>query len=266
MADSASTINMDDIVFENRNKSYGAYELRKVYERNVNTAIAVAIAVFVLFAFAPAIVKLLKGEEKIEKSPPKKVRYTDLAPPPPIDQNTPPPPKLDIPPPVKTVIKFLPPKVTQEEVREEEEMPTIEEVKNNDTGNENIVGEAEVTFEAPPAAIVEPEAPVEQVYTIVEQMPEFPGGQEELMKFLAKKIKYPAIAQRMGVEGTVFVNFIVSKEGRIDEVNVVKGISKECDEEAARVIKSMPDWKPGKQNGRSVPVRYTLPVRFKLDQ
>ncbi|MES2730743.1 MAG: TonB family protein [Bacteroidota bacterium] len=264
MAEIATVPNMDDIVFEKRNKSYGAYELRKTYDKHVNTSIAIAIALFLLFVSLPAIVKMLSAEEKVVKAAPKKVRYTDLAPPPPLDEKTPPPPKLDIPPP-KPITRFVPPEITQEEVPEEQEMPTIEEVKQTDTGPAEVEGEA-VTFEAPTAAVVEPDVPVESVYTIVEQMPEFPGGAAELMKYLSKKMKYPAIAQRMGVEGTVFVNFIVSKEGKIDEVNIVKGISKECDEEASRVIKAMPDWKPGKQNGRSVAVRYTLPVRFKMTE
>lgn len=260
----AEIVNMDDLVFERRNKSYGAYELRKTYDKHVNIAVAVAIGLLVFFISLPTIIRLLTPEEKVVKSPPKKVRYTDLAPPPPIDKNIPPPPKIDIPPPIKTVIKFLPPKVTQEEVPEEEEMPTIDEIKENETSNEDVQGDA-VVFEAPKQEVIE-EAPVEQVYTIVEQMPEFPGGTDELMKFLGKKTKYPPLALRMGVEGQVFVGFIVSKEGRIDEVNVVKGLSKECDEEAIRVIKSMPDWKPGKQNGRAVPVKYVLPIKFKIDQ
>ena len=264
MAEIANAPNLDDIVFERRNKSYGAYELRKAYERHVNVAVAVAIGLCLLFLAMPTIIRFIKGAEPVVKTAPKKVRYTDLAPPPPIDKNIPPPPKIDIPPPVKTVIKFLPPKVTQEEVPEEEEMPTIEEIKETPTSNEDAVGE-EVVFEAPPAQVIEPDVPVEQVYTIVEQMPEFPGGQDELMKYLSKKVKYPPLALRMGVEGTVYVAFVVTKEGTIDAVSVVKGISKECDEEAARVIGSMPAWKAGKQNGRAVPVKYTLPVRFKID-
>jgi protein TonB len=102
----------------------------------------------------------------------------------------------------------------------------------------------------------------EQVYTIVEQMPEFPGGMPELMKFLAQNIKYPREAQKAKIEGTVFVNFIVTQEGKTDEIIVVKGIGKACDEEAIRVIAIMPPWKPGIKDGKEVAVRFTLPIRF----
>lgn len=258
--------NLDDIVFEQRNKGYGAYVLRKMYDKHINTAVAIAIALFLLFISLPAIIEFIKGKEVVTKAPAKKVKYTDLAQPPPMDKTVPPPPKIDIPPPVKTVIKYLPPQVTEEEVPEEEEMPDIKEVKANETGNENVEGEPQVEFNVAPATeVITEEDVVEQVYTIVEQMPDFPGGTDELMKFLAKKTKYPPLALRMGIEGSVYVQFVVTKEGSIDAVQVVKGISKECDEEAMRVIKSMPNWKPGKQNGRTVPVKYVLPIKFKID-
>lgn len=258
--------NLDEIVFEKRNKGYGAYVLRKTYDKHVNTAVAIAIALFLLFISLPAIIEFIKGQEVVVKTPPKKVKYTDLAQPPPMDKTIPPPPQVDIPPPVKTVIKYLPPEVTEEQVREEEEMATIEDVKTNETGSENVEGEPQVEFNVAPATeVIAEEAPVEQLYTIVEQMPEFPGGTEELMKYLGKKTKYPPLAIRMGVEGSVYVQFVVTKEGSIDAVQVVKGLSKECDEEAMRVIKSMPNWKAGKQNGRAVAVKYVLPIKFKME-
>jgi TonB family protein len=103
-----------------------------------------------------------------------------------------------------------------------------------------------------------------QVYTVMEQMPEFKGGINALMNYLATQIKYPRKSQRQGIEGTVFVNFIVAKNGQIDEVAVVKGVGEECDAESMRVVRKMPPWKPGIQRGRAVPVRYTLPIRFRL--
>ena len=101
-------------------------------------------------------------------------------------------------------------------------------------------------------------------YTVMEQMPEFKGGISALMEYLASHIKYPAKSQKQGIEGTVFVSFIVAKTGQIDEVAVVKGIGKECDAESARVVRQMPPWKPGMQRGKAVPVKYTLPLRFRL--
>ena len=102
-------------------------------------------------------------------------------------------------------------------------------------------------------------------YTILEQMPEYVGGQPALMNYLASQISYPRKSRRQGIQGTVFVNFIVAKTGQIVEVAVVKGIGEECDAEAVRVISKMPPWKPGFQRGKAVPVRYTLPIKFKLN-
>jgi protein TonB len=99
---------------------------------------------------------------------------------------------------------------------------------------------------------------------VVEQQAEYPGGLESMAKFLQKNVKYPAAARRMGIEGSVFVSFVVDKEGKISDPQVVKGISAECDKEAIRVVNLMPPWKPGKQNGRAVKSRFVLPIKFKL--
>jgi periplasmic protein TonB len=95
-------------------------------------------------------------------------------------------------------------------------------------------------------------------------MPSFPGGETEMLKYLGKNIRYPAAAQRAGVEGLVVLSFVVSKTGEISEIQVIKNLGAGTDEEAVRVVKTMPKWTPGKQNGRTVPVRYTLPVRFTI--
>ncbi len=102
------------------------------------------------------------------------------------------------------------------------------------------------------------------VYTIVEEMPEFPGGEKEMMRFLATNIRYPKKALEAGASGRVIIKFIVNKEGEVVEAKVLQGIGFGCDEEALRVVNSMPKWKPGKQRGKAVNVYYTLPVRFEL--
>jgi protein TonB len=254
----------EDIVFENRNKAYGAYLIRNVYGKHVALASLIALIIVAFVLAFPTIAKLLKGEEEQVVTEMKTVKYTDLAAPPPIDKNTPPPPKLDVPPPVKTIIKFLPPKVTEKEIVEEEKMPTIEEIKENDTGAENIEGTGEVIFDEPVEEVVKEEADEDAIFTVVEQQAEFPGGFEALGKFLSKNMKYPAVARRMGVEGSVFVSFVIDKEGKISDLQVIKGISAECDKEAMRVIQLMPPWKPGKQNGKAVRCRFVLPIKFKL--
>ena len=103
-----------------------------------------------------------------------------------------------------------------------------------------------------------------EIFTVVESMPEFPGGMGELMKFLAKNIKYPPLAKESGIQGRVFINFVVEPTGAISNVKVLRGIGGGCDEEAVRVVASMPKWKPGKQRGKSVRVSYNLPVKFTL--
>jgi periplasmic protein TonB len=259
--------NMDDIVFERRNKSYGAYLLRRKYTKHVWIAVLICFSVAAFAIGLPEIIKALTPKEEVITAPPRKISIADLAPPPPI-QNTPPPPKLNLPPPPTEVIKFLPPKVTEKEVEEEEEMPTIEEVKKAPViGAENIEGPGDVVFEEPPAEIgTGEEEPANTIFTVVEQMPEFPGGQGELGKYLSRNLRYPESASSRGIEGVVYLSFVVATDGSISDINVMKGIDRDCDAEAVRVVKKMPPWKPGKQSGRAVTVRFSLPIRFKLNQ
>ena len=110
----------------------------------------------------------------------------------------------------------------------------------------------------------EEEVVEEQIFTIVEDMPAFPGGEAEMRKYLGKSIKYPQMAQDAGISGTVFLTFEVDKDGKIKDVKVLRGIGGGCDEEAIRVVKAMPQWTPGKQRGKPVRVQFTLPVKFTL--
>lgn len=251
----------EDLIFENRNQAYGAYVLRKVYSKHVLIGVVITAAIIALVIYFPAIMKLFKEEEVVEKAPPRKLVYTELSAPPPIDKPKPPPPQVQLPK-LKKVIKFVPPKVVKEEVVEE--VPTIEEIKLNEVAAVEVDGPTEVEWVEPVEEVIV-EDDENKVFTIVEQQPEFEGGVEAMMNFIRKNIRYPASARRMGVDGTVFVQFVVSKTGQIDEVQVVRGINPDCDQEAVRVIKMMPKWKPGKQNGKPVHVRFVLPIVFKLN-
>jgi TonB family protein len=104
----------------------------------------------------------------------------------------------------------------------------------------------------------------EDPYTFVEQMPEYPGGEQKMAEFLGKNIVYPQIAKESGIQGTVYISFVVTKEGKVKGAKVIRGIGGGCDQEALRVVKSMPDWEPGKQDGKAVPVQFNLPVKFTL--
>jgi protein TonB len=118
----------------------------------------------------------------------------------------------------------------------------------------------------PPPKAKEREEEEEEIFVVVENQPEFPGGQAAMMKFLSENIKYPVIAQENGIQGRVICNFVVERDGSITDVQVVRGVDPSLDKEAVRVIQSMPRWKPGMQRGKPVRVRFTLPVVFRLQQ
>ncbi len=126
------------------------------------------------------------------------------------------------------------------------------------------VDQAEVIEEYVPVEVEEDEVVEQEIFQIVEEMPAYPGGDQKLMEFIAKGIKYPQIARETGIQGRVFVGFVVEPDGSVSNVKVLRGIGGGCDEEAMRVVKSMPKWKPGKQRGKAVRVSYMLPVNFKL--
>ena len=202
------------------------------------------------------------------------MKEVTLAEPPPIDPKKPPPPpppKVE-PPPIKDQIKFVPPVVKKDEEVQEEEPPppTIEEIKDKEIATETKKGEeggvdASLTEpDAPPAPPVLEEPAEEEPFTFVEQMPSFPDGQEAMYKYIYEHIKYPAIARENGISGQVVVQFVVSKEGEIQKARVVRPLGGGCSEEALRVVNGMPRWKPGKHNGRAVPVTFTLPIKFVL--
>jgi protein TonB len=154
-----------------------------------------------------------------------------------------------------------PPKKVQPEIIEvpdEEEIEEEIEIDLDVEMTEETVIE-EVVFEEAPA-----EEEVDEIFTIVEDQPLPNGGYAAFYKFIGDRLKYPAQARRMGIEGKVFVQFVVDKDGTLTEVKAVKGIGAGCDEEAERVIRGAPKWKPGKQRGRSVKVRMILPITFKL--
>ncbi|HLZ16059.1 MAG TPA: energy transducer TonB [Cyclobacteriaceae bacterium] len=252
----------EDMVFEDRNKSYGAYFIRKVYSKNVLIS---AILAFLVISFGlafPTIAEFFKGDDVVVTKPKLKTTIS-LEQPPPINPDTPPPPSIP-PPPVKTIIKFLPPKVTDKEVVEEEKMPTIEEIKKNETGSENVEGAGEVVFDEPVTEVVKDDGDANKVFTFVEQSAEPVGGLEAFYKWIGKTLHYPAAAKRMGMEGKVFVKFVIEPNGAISNVEVVKGFNGECDNEAKRVLTIAPKWKPGRQSGRAVRQAYTLPIAFKI--
>jgi len=163
----------------------------------------------------------------------------------PITQQEPPPPPP--PPPPQTTILDI--------VEDDEEIE--EEIEIEDT-------ESDENLEIEPIIVEEEEYEEPEIFTIVEDMPSFPGGEAALFKYLGENIKYPAMAKDAGITGTVFVTFVVKEDGTVSGVRVLRGIGGGCDEEAIRVVQGMPKWKPGKQRGKAVRVQYNLPIRFVL--
>lgn len=276
MAELAKDATLDDIVFANRPKEYGAYDLRTSYRKFSTRALLIGSAVALLGIFAPRIIDAIAPKEAPEMN----MQEVDLMklPPPPIDPNEPPPPP---PPPVEVpkvnTVQFLPPEVKpDQEVPEETPPPAVEELKEavaaektqeGDPNAEEVIAAPEESA-GPSKAEVVVEAPApkeEEVFTVVEQNPEFVGGQSAMYAWLGKNIKYPAAAQRANISGKVFVSFTVNTDGSITDAQVLKGLGFGTDEEAIRVVKSMPKWKPGKQSGRAVRVKYNLPISFQLE-
>ena len=128
----------------------------------------------------------------------------------------------------------------------------------------NEDNQARVEVKYVPVQVVEEEPEEQTIFEVVENMPDFPGGQAALMQYLAKNIKYPTIAQENGTQGRVIIQFVVERDGSISDVHVARGVDPYLDKEAVRVVKSMPKWLPGKQNGKAVRVKFTVPVMFRL--
>jgi protein TonB len=251
---------MDDIVFEDRNKSYGAYQLRKNYVKNFLTAMLIAAAALILFLVLYSFA--LKKKKNVEVEIMQDVSLIeDVA----LDEKQPEPPKVEPPPPLVEQIQYLPPEI--KEVVTEEVIPPSEEdlekVKN--IGAENVKGDTiEAIVEDTKESKIIDDGEDDIVYTAVEENAEFPGGRAAMMKYMQKNLVYPESAKKKELEGIVYVYFEIDKTGKIVNAKVTKGFNKECDEEALRFVKSFPDWKPAKMNGRAVRQRTSLPFKFAM--
>lgn len=258
-----------DVVFSSRNKAYGAYELRRDNSKNTVKALVIAIVLFVFIISLPTIINKIKG---LIPKPDQKVKITDvvLLPPPPVDQTKkPPPPPPEPPKPKVDQVRFPPPVVKPDNEVREKEPPTVKELQVADPGQKDQKGDpnADIRIDEPVGnsdikQVVE--ADPNQIFTSVEQVPEFPGGLDKFGAYLGKSIRYPAVARENGTQGRVIVTFVVEKDGSLTDIKVTRGIGSGCDEEAVRVLKNSPKWKPGIQNGRPVRVQYSVPISFTL--
>lgn len=262
-----------DLVFEGRNQTYGAYKLRKgTGKRNLWSLLIVLIAAVVIFS-AIAIKNVIQANQRVAVTTGVELSQIQTKKQPKVEKKA--PVKIEQPKQVEKVkssIKFTAPVIKKDEdVKPEEEMKNQDDLQKTKTtiGAFNVQGNDEVGGEVLKAKeeIAQPEPPKEEenkVFDVVEEQPSFPGGQGALMQWLSDNIKYPVIAAENGVQGRVIVQFVVSKTGSISDVKVVRGVDPSLDREAVRVVSQMPKWTPGRQNGTTVNVRYTLPVTFRL--
>jgi len=265
-----------DLVFEGKNQEYGAYKLRKnTTKRNIYSVLFVLVAA-ALAILGPALYKMAVPEKKVEQTqvtelsrlkeakvkqkPKEEKKVVKIEEVKPIER-------------VKSSVKFVAPVIKKDnEVKPEEELKTQDQMNESKLaigaldvkGNDEKGGEVMELKQN----VVQPEKPKDEtenkVFDVVEQMPSFPGGQGALMQYLSSNIKYPVVAEENGIQGRVIIQFVVEKDGSVTDVHVAKSVDPSLDKEAVRVVKSMPKWIPGKQNGAPVRVKYTVPVTFRL--
>ena len=269
-----------DMVFAGKNKEYGAYQLRKgTSGRNIKALLILVIAAALVGGFlAWKVIEQKQAEEqqaymeamelaKLQQQAKKEEKKKE-----------PVKPKVEMKkeiPVARETQKFTAPVIKKDElVKEENQVKQMDKLDDKvAVGTENKEGVKDRTVEAvrndiavaapPPPPAPKPEVAT-KVFDVVEEMPSFPGGQGALMSYLASNIKYPVVAQENGVQGRVIVSFVVERDGSISDVRVARSVDPSLDRETQRVVKSMPRWKPGKQNGSAVRVKYTVPVVFRL--
>jgi len=262
-----------DIIFEGRNKEYGAYQLRKTYNRRLLIALA-AMAGIILFIFLAYLISNAMGSDKDNKKlvvqdvQLQEVKQEEKKEPPP----PPPPPKPE--PPKVEITKFTPPKIVKdEEVKEEEKPPEVEKLEETKIGTINQEGEKDQGIVAPPVSdegkgVIEApkkdETDYDKTFTKVEIESEYPGGASAWQRYLNKNLRYPQDAIDNEIQGTVIVQFIVDKAGVVSDDEAIAGPN-ELRDEAVRVIKKSGQWTPAVQNGRQVKSYKKQPIVFRLE-
>ena len=273
-----------DLVFQNKNKEYGAYQLRKgTSKRNMLALLILIIAAALIGGYLAWKIHADKLEaerlaymEQLELSKLQEQAKQEKKEDKPKIEKPIIEPKKELPQ-VRETQKFTAPVIKKDElVKEENQVKAMDELDaNTAVGVKDQAGTKDRTIEAARTDVVEKvviEEPKEEVkqevtqkiFDVVEQQPSFPGGQTALLQWLQQNIHYPPVAEENGIQGRVVVSFVVEPDGSITNVQVVRGVDSSLDKEAVRVTKAMPKWQPGKQNGQAVRVKYNLPVQFRL--
>lgn len=260
-----------DIVFANRNRAYGAYQLRREYPANLGKALGIGFLLIALFLLLPYILDAFNGPE-----PEESITEVIACPVPISIEKKVPPPVVNTPPaPPKSSIAYKPPVVAPDPLAPEDPSPDVQSVLEDprNVGSKTVDGNPE----GPPAldppntglGVVEAPKPAEEDPVepfLVNKMPSFPGGEAEMFKWIYRNVRYPDMAKEAGTQGQVVLVFVVGKDGSISDISVVKTPAggNVLGKEASRVVQLMPKWSPGEANGHPVKVRFTLPIRFSL--
>lgn len=269
-----------EMVFAGKNKEYGAYQLRKgTSGRNIKALLILVIAAALVGGFlAWKVIEQKQAEEqqaymeamevaKLQQQAKKEEKKKE-----PVKPKI--EPKKEIPV-ARETQKFTAPVIMKDElVKEENQVKQMDKLDEkvavgteNKEGTKSRLAEAvrsDIAVAAPPPPPAPKPEVSNKVFDVVEEMPHFPGGPAALQAFLSSNTKYPVVAQENGVQGRVIVSFVVERDGSITDVRVVRSVDPSLDREASRVVRSMPRWSPGKQNGSTVRVKYTVPVVFRL--
>jgi len=247
----------DDIVFEIRNKDYGAYRLRKKYNRNIIIGILIGVLILGTIVITPHL--YAKAAESKKKREERQVEMIMENLDQPAEQVAPPPPPP--PPPAETVQqnRYVPPVVVDTVKPEDNVQLMTADQASTDVVNEEYIEAVEEVKEEVQEVEAEPEP-----FVVVEEMPMFPGGDPALLAYIGEHTNYPEVAKENNIQGRVIVRFCVTAKGSVSQISVLKGVDPELDKEAMRVVSTLPAFKPGKQGGKPVPVWYMVPITFTL--
>lgn len=251
----------NEMVFANRNHEYGAYALRRSYN-TIMLWVMLGVAGTIGVSYGAYMIVKNLPEEVVEVP---KIDMTNMAIPAPPEEELPPPPKEELPPPQERTIAFPPPVIVDIEVEEEvvlqEEMEDVKAAtETNKTETENW--STETGPEEKKVEVIEKKE--EAILEFIEEDAEFPGGAAAMQQWISKHVQYPQVSMEQGEQGKVYVSFVVEPDGTITGVQVERGVSDDLDREAKRLVRSMPRWKPGKNNGKTVRARCRLPINFTL--
>ncbi|WP_428224471.1 energy transducer TonB [Flavobacterium sp.] len=257
-----------DLVFEGRNKKYGAYLLRKENSKTSLRALIIGAASFGIAIASPMLIDMIPSgdddatlDEKVVLVDMNKPKENTPPPPPPEKKPEPPKPKVD-------EVKFVEPKVVEAK-KVTEEIKTVDELKDKNIAEKDQKGDkdAQVTIDAPTGNNEEVVKVVEEDNTVynsagIEVQPEFPGGYAGFAKFVQRNFRTPEVEE--DVKGRIFVEFVVEKDGSLTDIHVLKDLGYGTKEEAIRMLKSAPRWTPGEQNGKKIRVKYSLPITIEI--